>query len=125
MLRSAHRHGQLLLSRLPARERRGSASAVVVTAEAFKIVRGQPKAYDTPADSGTMVRRIFCSECGSPLFSENAALPMFKAIKVASLDDPSWFKPTANVWVASAQPWALMDPAVPSFPKNRPRPQSA
>ncbi len=101
------------------------ASAVVVSAEAFTLVRGQPKGYDVAGESGTMVRRIFCDACGSPLFSENAALPAFKAIKVASLDDPSWFKPMANVWVASAQPWAVVDPAVPSFPKNRPRPGGA
>jgi hypothetical protein len=42
-------------------------------------------------------------------------------IRAGSLDDPSWFEPTADVWTASAQPWDVMDPRVPKFPKQRAR----
>ena len=53
------------------------------------------------------------------------ARPYYLVVKAASLDDPSWFAAEADVWVESAQPWDYMDPAIPKFPKNRPRPANA
>ncbi|HEY1266828.1 MAG TPA: hypothetical protein VGH16_06190 [Candidatus Binatia bacterium] len=40
------------------------------------------------------------------------------AIKPGSLDDPSWFKPMADIWTSSAQPWDHMNPNLPKFPKD-------
>jgi hypothetical protein len=34
-----------------------------------------------------------------------------------SLDDSSWFKPAADMWVSDAPTWDLMDPALPKFAK--------
>ncbi len=30
-----------------------------------------------------------------------------------SLDDPSWYEPSRDIYVKSAQPWDLMDPSLP------------
>jgi hypothetical protein len=34
-------------------------------------------------------------------------------IRAGSLDDPGIFRPTQDIFVASAQPWDHMDPALP------------
>jgi hypothetical protein len=39
------------------------------------------------------------------------------AIFAGSLDDPNAFKPEADIYIASAQPWDCMNPALPKFPK--------
>jgi hypothetical protein len=93
---------------------------VVFPADAVRI-EGTPKWFESLADSGAKVRRGFCGECGSPLFSTNDRAS-FLAVKVGSLDDPSTFRPQVEVWTSSAQPWAHLDPTVPHFPKNRTRP---
>jgi hypothetical protein len=38
-------------------------------------------------------------------------------IRAGSLDDPSIFRPARDVFVASAQPWDHMDPALPRVAK--------
>jgi hypothetical protein len=34
-------------------------------------------------------------------------------IYAGSLDDPSWYTPSRDIFVNSAQPWDVMDPALP------------
>ena len=36
-------------------------------------------------------------------------------VRVCTFDDPGWFRPEANIFVKSAQPWDHLDPAVPRF----------
>ena len=100
----------------------GSAYAptVVVSSNAFRLTSAQPKYYCVTAESGHIARRAFCEVCGTPLFASTSARPDFVGIRAASLDDPSWFCATADVWAASAQPWDVMDASVPRFDKNVP-----
>ena len=41
-------------------------------------------------------------------------------IKVSNLDDPTWFKPQADIFTSEAQPWDFMDPALPKFDQYPP-----
>lgn len=52
-------------------------------------------------------QRQFCPHCGSPLFSTVEAMPGVAFLKAGTIDDISWFEPTAEIWTRSAQPWAL------------------
>lgn len=99
----------------------GAVSSLVVVPEARLAVKGEPKYYVTEPEPGRTLRRGFCAKCGSPLFGFAASLPGLAIIKVGSLDDPSWFKPMFDMWTSSAQPWDVMDPSLPKFPKTRPR----
>lgn len=98
----------------------GSSSVVAVPAAAFVLRSGQPKYYEVRGDAGHMARRGFCAECGSPVVAGSSRMPELVIIKAATLDDPSWFKPVADIWTASAQPWEHMDPSLPKFPKDAP-----
>jgi hypothetical protein len=94
------------------------AAVVVVPKPAFKLTKGSVTSYSSKGDSGNQVTRQFCGACGTPLFSALEGNPTLWAIKAGSLDDPSWLKPTAYLWTASAQPWAHMDPAIHAFDKQ-------
>ena len=87
--------------------------AVVVKEADFTITRGEPSWFEKAADAGHVMRRAFCSECGSPVLLINGARTDFRALYAGSLDDPSWYQPMLDIFVASAQPWDLMHPDLP------------
>jgi len=97
----------------------GACSPSVVVPRAAVTITGTPKWHEVRTDSGNTARRAFCPECGSPLFANNSVSEARAiVIKAASLDDPRDFAPIADVWTASAQPWAAMDPALPKTAKE-------
>jgi len=81
----------------------------------FRIIQGAPKRYVAKADSGNEITRVFCGECGTPLYVQVSTRPDIVGVRVCTFDDASWFRPEANIFVKSAQPWDHMDPAVPAF----------
>jgi hypothetical protein len=88
------------------------------TATAFSVIVGVPnKALtvqgDTLASFKTIsegyqstTERRFCSACGSPIFSTIKSMPGVAFLKAGTIDDISWFEPTAEIWTRSAQAWA-------------------
>lgn len=90
-----------------------------VPAAALKIT-GAVKYHDVKAESGNTMSRGFCPECGSRLFAKASAMADLGMITAATLDDPSQYKPTMDIFTASAQPWDHMNPALPKFPKMPP-----
>jgi hypothetical protein len=90
------------------------APALVVPTAALKI-RGEAKFHDTRGDSGHVVSRGFCPNCGARLFGRSMAMPGLTAILAGSLDDPSRYQPAADIYTASAQPWDPMNPALAKF----------
>jgi hypothetical protein len=90
------------------------ASILIVPRAAFRLIQGTPKNFELIADSGGTTTRSFCGDCGSPLFGFG---PDFVNIRVGSLDDPSTFRPTQDIYVSSAQPWDYMNPALTKAPK--------
>lgn len=98
----------------------GSAYAAALLVPTGTVnITGEVKYYDVTGDSGSIVRRGFCPTCGARLFGNPAASEIM-SIMVGSLDDPSWYRPQADVYTASAQPWDHMDPNLPKFPKLPP-----
>ena len=87
--------------------------AVLVKQEDFKLEKGGPKWFERRADRGHAMLRGFCSACGSPLFLINKASEGAMILFAGSLDDPSWYAPSRDIYVKSAQPWDQMDPNLP------------
>ena len=81
----------------------------------FRIVKGEPRSYVARSDAGNEIARVFCGDCGTPLYVQVSTRPDLVGIRVASFDDPSWFRPDADIFVKSAQPWDYMNPDVPKY----------
>lgn len=94
---------------------------LIMSRMAMRLTKGQPALFEKVADSGNLAKREFCSLCGTPLFASSSAAEAYIGIRAASLDDPGWFEPEANVWIGSAQPWDYLDPTIPTFARNRVR----
>jgi hypothetical protein len=99
----------------------GSATVNVLFPTERVKFEGDFTSIEMVADSGNMVRRGFCPKCGSQLFSatiDPAGMPI--RIRSGVLDDPELIAPQAIIWADSAPKWAVLDPALPRFPKGPP-----
>ncbi len=83
--------------------------------EASLKVTGVIKFYDRPADSGNIIGRGFCPECGSAIFSRNSRMDGMAFLRASSLDDPNSITPQMIVYASRAPKWDTMDPSLPSF----------
>jgi hypothetical protein len=97
---------------------RASGSAycpVIYLPQTALTITGESKYYEAQAASGRRISRGFCPECGSPVFVKPAVWPDTIGVWAGSLDDPSWYRPQAAIWVASAQPWDVQSPTSRQF----------
>ena len=67
-------------------------------------VKGETRTYKSVADSGNIILRRFCPECGTPLFTAAEARPHLIGVRVGTLDDPNLVEPAMTIWTASAPP---------------------
>ena len=86
-------------------------------AEDSFTISGEVRFYDRAADSGNIISRGFCPNCGSPVYSKNAGVPGMVFPRVSSLDDPETVKPEIVVYASRAPSWDLVDPALQAFPE--------
>jgi hypothetical protein len=93
----------------------GSAFAAAVLVPTSSVNTGEVKYYEVTGDSGGIVRRGLCSNCGARLFGKAAASPDLISIMAGSLDDSSWFRLQADIYTANAQSWDHMNPDLPKF----------
>lgn len=93
----------------------GSVNAVAPSA-AFRITQGTPKRYSARADSGRLLHRFFCGDCGSPIYSQRETAPETVVVRAGAFDNAGDMKIVANIWTKSARPWATLDPASQQHP---------
>jgi hypothetical protein len=98
----------------------GASFNTAVPASAFTIIAGTPKVFADTPDSGNIMNRFFCGDCGSPIYSQRTKTPEMIVIKVGTLDDSNDMKLVMNIWTKSARPWMTIDPASECHAENRP-----
>ena len=98
----------------------GASHNAVVPTGAVTFTAGKPKRFADTAQSGNILNRYFCADCGSPIYSQREKVPDMMVLKVGTLDDPRDLKLVMNIWTNSARPWMHRDPAVEHHPENRP-----
>ena len=92
----------------------GHCTHIVIPEDGFSV-SGELTFYDRPADSGNMVSRGFCPNCGSAVYSTNSAMQGVCFPRASSLDDPDVITPSMVVYASRAASWDHMDPDLPSF----------
>lgn len=98
----------------------GSAFSVnVMLPEASLEIEGTLSTFIDKGDSGNTVDRKFCPACGSPIFSDPAAMPGIIGLKAGTLDDHSAIKPGLQVYRDSGQEWCELA-GINEFPKGFP-----
>jgi len=93
-------------------------AAAPVRAAEFEITAGPEllRAYESSPGK----ERVFCSRCGSPLYSRRVADTDFLRLRLGTLDGPVGKKPSAHIWVGDKADWDLICDDVPQHERFEP-----
>ena len=95
----------------------GSAFAAVapVSSETLRITQGRQ--YLKEYRASPHKARVFCAECGSPLYSYRDDLPAVKRLRLGTLDTPVTARKRYHAWVSSKASWFDLVDDLPQFPE--------
>lgn len=82
----------------------------------LSITQGTPKKYSAAADSGRLLNRYFCGDCGSPIYSQRDVTPENVAVRAGAFDNAGEQKIGFHIWTRSARSWDPIDPAAKQHP---------
>jgi hypothetical protein len=68
--------------------------------------------------------RVFCSRCGTPLYSRRAAEPGSLRVRIGTLDTPLGRRPAAHIWVSQKVDWDEICDDIPQFAEYEPARQA-
>ena len=91
-------------------------SMIFIPEDALTI-DGSPSGFQHPADSGSTLTKLFCSNCGSQVFGKNTSREGVIGVRAGTLDQKELIQPQANVFCDSAVPTTPMDDSLKKFPK--------
>lgn len=98
----------------------GSAAVNIAFPASAVTVTGPLQTFERIADSGNRLTSGFCPVCGTQVSSFAEARPHLLLLRAGTLDDPEAFAPQSTIWTDSAPRWALIDAALPSYPRQAP-----
>lgn len=99
----------------------GSTSVVNAFYEAdrIQVVSGSLIEHEVKAGSGGPHLICRCSACGTAVLSYYPRLGRLGAgLRVGTLDDSSWVRPDAVIFVSEKMPWVALPEDIPAFEKN-------
>jgi hypothetical protein len=97
------------------------APAVIFPAEAFKLTKGEPRYHFTASIAGGKHKRGFCPDCGCRVTGgESEKGSPFVGVLAGSLDDPSWFRESVDMFVSDVEPWDRLSLDTPKFDQYAP-----
>lgn len=96
----------------------GSAFRVVVLTDSFRLLTGEPKIYLKTGESGRKRVQSFCANCGTPIYSADAAAPQVYSIRLGTVRQRAELPPKVQIWCRSALPWAMHLEPVTQVPRQ-------
>ncbi len=90
----------------------GPTVSAIFPTEAISVT-GEVRHFEVVADSGNVMRRAFCPQCGTPLFNRGSRRPEMTVVRVGSLDHPEQFPPHTQIWASRRPAWVDDLPNIP------------
>ena len=107
------------------RKAHGGAFAAVIPVDvsAFHLLGGAQvlKAYESSPGK----ERVFCGQCGSPVYSRRPALPSVLRIRAGLIDEPISARPAWHAHTGSKCSWWSIDDDLPQYPDGHAPPSAA
>jgi hypothetical protein len=76
-----------------------------VASDSFALTCGKPRPWRRTGASGFESTYWFCGDCGGRVYGQRDSRPDIIAVGAGTLDDTSWLRPIAHVYLRSAQAW--------------------
>jgi hypothetical protein len=101
------------------RKAQGSAFAAVspIDASRFRLIAGAGLLKEFRATPNKA--RVFCSKCGSPIYSARDDLPALKRLRLGTVDTPFVCDNLYHIHVGSQASWLGIDDDAPRFAAQR------
>ena len=94
------------------------ATLLIFLKDSIAVSGGTVRVYQHLGDSGQLVRRSFCANCGSPFMVQYDVTPDFRVIMGGTLDKPETIKPEWNIYTDSKQGWVEISDKLRSFERG-------
>lgn len=97
------------------RKAQGSAYVAIspIDTAKFRIVHGQ--ALLKEFRSAPNKARVFCSNCGSPIYSARDDLPGIRRLRLGTVETPFVCNTAYHTWVSSKATWETIGDGLPQF----------
>ena len=76
--------------------------------ETLELTQGELMTWTRTADSGNQSGQHVCATCGVRLYSTPFSRPDIYTLRAGTLDDTTWLRPVAAIWMKSALAWSVM-----------------
>ena len=93
----------------------GPSLNIVIPDDKIQITKGRPSVLNLTADSGSLVERHFCSNCGSAIYTKLSTRTVWKAGLFNHVEDLAL---AANIWSSSANNLIEVNTEVKTFEKG-------
>jgi len=93
----------------------GTVNAIVASRD-FRLEQGSLKRYSATADSGRILHRYFCGDCGSHIYSQREVSPERMVVRAGTIENAPPMKLSAHIWTRSKRPLSYIDPAASQMP---------
>ena len=102
------------------RKSNGSAFAAncSIDGSQFNIVAGEDSIKEYESTTGKY--RVFCNNCGSPIYSKKDSIPGKLRIRLGLLDTKIDKKPSFHIYVSSKAEWHEISDELPQYPGIEP-----
>ena len=81
-------------------------ASVIVAADKFRLLSGEPASYVKVAESGNKRLQAFCSRCGSPLYATAADDPnAIRMVRLGVVRQRDELEPKRQIWTRSQPAW--------------------
>lgn len=101
--------------------KRAQGTALVTNApiesDKFKVLTGQDLMKDY--FSSEHKKRVFCSNCGSPLFSQRVAMPEVIRLRVGTITEGKIPEPDYEIYCESKADWLAIKGDRPQYPLDK------
>jgi hypothetical protein len=84
-------------------------TSMPVRRESVRFLGEAPRSWSRVGASGFKSTYWFCGTCGGRVYGEREDMPDTIALRAGTLDDTSWVRPAAHLYMASAQGWEKHD----------------
>jgi len=85
----------------------------LIEADRVVLLGTEPEIVDTPSASGRGQKIARCPMCRIAVWSSYTS-PLYRFVRVGTLDTPDVLSPDIHIYTASKQPWVVLPPGVPA-----------
>ena len=82
-------------------------TTVRARAEAFRMLKGEPRIYIKTAESGTRRAHAFCGECGTPIYATSVTDRQIYGLRLGTVRQRAQLRPKQQIWCRSRLDWTL------------------